>query len=190
MADPFIGEIRPFAFNFTPAGWLPCNGQQYQVVQYQALASILGNRFGGSWPQTFNVPDLRGRAATNCEGSGTWPLPSVPPSLGLAWGTNAVTLSAAQVPPHTHQAFGVGALANATATGTATATSYLSLLRAANIAYDLWSTDTPSNGALSPQMINSLGGGAGGVAQSHNNNSPYLTFNFCINHDGIYPTQN
>lgn len=190
MADPFIGEIRAFAFQFTPQGWLACDGTSYFVANYQALAVVLQNRFGGDGTR-FNVPDLRGRATTNSLGTGPWQAGFATQQFASTWGVSGVALTNAQVPAHTHQAFGVGALTNATAVSTASATSYLSVLRSGNSVYDSWSIDAvnPSN-LLAVQMIDVQGGGANGVAGAHPNVSPFLALRFCIATDGIFPTQN
>ncbi|OYQ37182.1 hypothetical protein CHU95_02210 [Niveispirillum lacus] len=191
MADPFIGEIRAFAFQYTPQGWLACDGHSYFVSQYQALAVVLQNRFGGDGTR-FNVPDLRGRATTNALGTGPWQAGgAATQQFASTWGVSEVTLNNSQVPSHTHQAFGVGALTNATAVSTASATSYLSVLRSGNSVYDAWSIDSVSTANhFAASMISVQGGGPNGVVGAHANISPFLALRFCIAADGVFPPQN
>ena len=61
MAEPFLGEIRAFGFNFAPRGWAMCNGQILSIAQNTALFSLLGTTYGGNGQTTFGLPDLRGR---------------------------------------------------------------------------------------------------------------------------------
>lgn len=186
MADPFIGEIRAFAFNFVPKGWLACDGASYPTRNpYLPLYAIIGSSYGGDQQTYFHVPDLRGRAPAGyvtSSGTAVPPYPSgwVNPAIGSTWGTRAVTLEINQLPVHTHQGFGYGALTNVTQTGTPGNTSYISLLRTGTIGYDIWSTDAPTD-YLAPQALAPAGG-----SQSHTNNQPYLPVNFCICLDGVY----
>ena len=94
--DPFIGEITLFAFNQTPQGWLPCNGQVLNINQYAALFSLLGTVYGGDGKTTFGLPDLRGRVAVN---QGTTAAPFY--TMGLAAGSESVTLTTSNIPLHT-----------------------------------------------------------------------------------------
>jgi microcystin-dependent protein len=106
MSEPFVGEIRMFGGTFAPRDWAFCAGQTMAVNQYQALFAILGTNYGGDGVQTFKLPDLRGRmpvGVTNTSGS---PLPPV--QIGEIDGTPQVTLTQANMPPHTHQATFVG----------------------------------------------------------------------------------
>lgn len=58
--DPFMGLIRLLPYNFTPIGWMSCEGQILQIMQYSALFALIGNKFGGNGTTTFALPDLRG----------------------------------------------------------------------------------------------------------------------------------
>lgn len=95
---PFLGEIRLFAFNFVPEGWLACNGQSLNVQENQALYSLIGNFYGGD-NKAFNLPDLRGRVAV---GAGTGTGLSSVPFAGMG-GAEKVTLNITQMPTHLHQ---------------------------------------------------------------------------------------
>src|SRR6188472_2509659 len=102
-SDPFLSEIKIFSFNFAPQGWAMCNGQLLPINQNQALFSLLGTTFGGNGQTNFALPDLRARTPTHA-GSGL--------QLGQNGGENAHTLTALEMPTHTHQAFGSSDNAN------------------------------------------------------------------------------
>src|SRR5829696_3550957 len=95
MADPFIGEIKLFAGNFEIRGWAFCNGQLLPIAQYDALFSLLGTTYGGDGQTTFGLPDLRGRVPIHT--NSTYP-------RGAMVGTEAETLTQAQMAGHPHQA--------------------------------------------------------------------------------------
>ena len=100
MSEPFLGQITLFAGNFAPRGWAFCEGQQLSIAQNSALFSILGTTYGGNGQTTFALPDLRGRAPVQ-QGQG----PGLSRySLGQQSGSEHVTLTAGQMPPHTHGA--------------------------------------------------------------------------------------
>src|ERR1700735_274106 len=98
MANPFVGEIRIFPFNFAPVGWALCQGQLLSISQNTALFSLLGTFYGGDGRTSFALPDLRGRVPV---GQGQGPgLSSY--DIGEMAGGEAVTLLATQIPPHSH----------------------------------------------------------------------------------------
>ena len=103
MANPFLGEIRAFSFAFAPTGWALCNGQTMQISQNAALFSLLGTTYGGNGVQTFQLPNLQGRVGIHVGGGF---------AQGQTAGEEAVALTTAQLPPHTHS---VNAAANGTA---------------------------------------------------------------------------
>jgi len=178
MSEPFIAEIRAFGFNFSPYGWAYCNGQLMPISQYTALFSLIGTTFGGDGVSTFGLPNLKGRAPMHWgNGAGlssyVWGQPS---------GTDSVTLTQSQMPQHNHAiqvAEGAGGAGENT--GTPDPTTWLG-----NSAHTY--LDTPGaipNTQMSPKAISATGGN-----QPHNNMQPYLTVNFCIALDGIYPSRN
>lgn len=122
--DAFIGEIRPFAFNYVPQGWLACDGNQYQMSNYQALASVIGLMYGGSG-NNFNVPDLRGRI-----GIGMGQLAGGNNYVeGQKGGVESITLNQNQLPNHDHNisgAFSTAAQQIAVEVAAPTNTTYLS----------------------------------------------------------------
>ena len=99
MSDAYIGEIRNFAFNFAPAGWLQCQGQLLSIAQNEDLFSLLGTTYGGNGVANFALPDLRGRAPIGI-GQGAFPMIT----QGQTGGQNTVTLTVAELPAHTHAA--------------------------------------------------------------------------------------
>lgn len=172
MSDPFVAEIRIFPFNFAPSGWAFCNGQLMPISQNTALFSLLGTEYGGDGKATFALPDLQGRAAMH---PGQGPGLSLH-DLGEQGGSDQVTLLQSEIPSHIHalQAAGnnatQGTLTNNVALGTTAGGA-------------LYQTQTGSN--LVPMSANALAPVGGGLP--HNNMQPYLTLNFCIALQGIFP---
>ena len=170
MAEPFLSEIRIMSFNFAPKGWALCNGQLLPINQNQALFSLLGTTFGGNGQTNFALPDLRGRVPMH-EGNGH--------TLGEKAGSEAVTLSLSQIPTHTHLLSGNNAQnTNAGLVDTPVSNYW------ANAGKTIFNTGN-GNSAMSPQTVASVGG-----SQAHENRSPFLTLNFCIALQGIFPSQN
>lgn len=168
MAEPFLSEIRLMSFAFAPRGWALCNGQLLPINQNQGLFSLLGTTFGGDGRVNFALPDLRGRVPIHV-GSGH--------TLGERGGEQAHTLSIAELPEHIH-------VANAT-TATATTNSPASnLLLGQSTAADLYAAASNLQ-AMAPAAIGNTGG-----SQAHLNMQPFLTLNFCIALQGIFPSPN
>lgn len=174
--EPFLGEVRLFPYNFAPRGWMECEGQLLSISQNTALFALLGTTYGGDGITTFALPDLRGRAPIHA-GTGPGLTPRV---LGERGGTETVTLTAAQTPAHTHQAFATTAAASSTIPGPGLLpaavsgdTFYVSTLAGNNAA------------AMSPQTLTPVGG-----SQPHENMMPTLTARWCIAFEGIFPSQN
>ncbi len=98
MANPYLGEIRIFPYNFSPMGWALCEGQTMPISQNTALFALLGTTYGGNGTTTFNLPDLRGRAVVGAgEGPGLSNY-----VLGEDGGAESVTLTSNQMPAHNH----------------------------------------------------------------------------------------
>lgn len=171
MADPFIGEVRPFAFDFTPRGWAACDGQLMLITQNVALYSILGATYGGDGKTTFGLPNLMGRVVV---GAGAAP-GLTPRALGEAGGVNAVTLLRSQVPTHRH-AMRAGASRTPIRTPVPDAVLGLS---AGGSAY----AETMPTVPMSSTMLSTVEG----HSQPHENRMPYLTVNFCIALEGVFP---
>lgn len=166
MAEPFLSEIRLMSFSFPPKGWAFCNGQLLPINQNQALFALLGTTFGGNGQTNFALPDFRGRTPIHVGNGHT---------LGERGGTQAHTLSMAELPTHTHvlQATGLRATTNVpTDARPAAATTSLY-----GEPHDLTT--------LSASSVTNVGG-----SQAHQNMQPYLTISFCIALQGIFPSPN
>jgi len=175
--DPFVAEIRIFPFNFAPKGWAFCDGQLLPLSQNTALFSLLGTTYGGDGKSNFALPNLQGRAPMH---PGQGPGLSLH-DLGEAAGTDTVTLLSTEIPSHSH-AFNAD-------TNDATVANPAG----GAVAQGVWSSGQNSglvvmySGAAPDTQLgpNAIGPNNGG--QPHNNLMPYLTLNFCIALQGVYP---
>ena len=170
MADPFVAEIRIFPFNFAPKGWAFCDGQLLPISQNTALFSLLGTTYGGDGKSNFALPDLQGSAPMQ---PGQGPGLSLH-DLGETGGSDTVTLLESEIPAHSHSWMG----SNQTAEDRTPAGEVFARATGGN----LYTTNTSSLGSLDPNAIAPAGGDA-----RHNNLMPYLTLNFCIAMQGVYP---
>ena len=171
MPEPFVGEIRIFAGSFAPTGWALCDGQLMPIAQNTALFMLLGNAYGGNGQNTFALPDLRGRVPVQ-SGQG----PGLTPRLrGEAPGAETHTLSVAEIPAHAHP---LGASA-ANGNSDAPAGGVMARSPAAVPQYAANADATLAASAVSPT----------GGSQPHNNMQPYLTLNFIIALQGIFPSR-
>lgn len=170
MADPFVAEIRIYPFNFAPRGWAFCNGQILPISQNTALFSLLGTTYGGDGRSTFGLPNLQGRAAMQ---------PRQGPGLSLrdlgeAGGSDTVTLLQSEMPVHAHSLSASNEIGeDRKAVGEAVARSTGGALYGPVPAIPV---------ALAAEAVAPVGGN-----QPHNNLMPYLTLNFCIALQGVYP---
>lgn len=173
MADQFIGEIRVVGFNFAPVGWALCNGQLLPISQNTALFSLLGTFYGGNGTSTFALPNLQGSAPMSYgNGAGLSPR-----SIGEVGGETSVTLLVTQLPAHTHPAMN----APASTAGAPTNAVFGGGGRGKEPAYAPMSTATA--------MMKTQAIGLTGSNQPHNNLPPYLTLNFIIALQGIFPSR-
>lgn len=164
--DPFIGEVKIVGFNFAPKGWAFCNGQTLPINQNQALFSLLGTTYGGNGSTTFQLPDLRGRAAMHT---------GQQHQMGERAGEETHTLTGPEMAGHTHTLMS-SALISQTDDP---ANAYLA--------------DTPAfpyknaapNTSLAPKSVNPVGGSG-----PHPNMQPYLTLSFVIALQGVFPSRN
>lgn len=165
MAQPYVGEIRLFAGNFAPAGWLFCAGQILPIAEYDVLFALIGTNYGGDGQITFALPDLRGRVPLH-QGSGY--------VLAQTAGVESVTLTSSQVPTHSH------ALRASSAAGTSSGPGNALLAATGSVnSYGSGNADQPMTaGALS----------SSGNSQPHNNMAPYLAVNYIISLFGIFPS--
>jgi len=165
MADPFVAEIRIFPFNFAPKGWAFCNGQLLPISQNTALFSLIGTFYGGDGRSNFALPDLQGSAPL---GQGQGPGLSEY-NVGEVGGAPSVALAASELPAHGHT---LSASSSNATTGTPAAN--------ATLAVSSLGTYGPAQNLVQMAPL-------GNAALPHNNMQPYLTFNFCIAMQGVFP---
>jgi microcystin-dependent protein len=165
--EPFIGELRLVPFNFAPKGWALCAGQLLPINQNQALFALLGTTYGGDGRTTFALPDLRGRIAV---GAGQLPGGSDYP-LGAAGGQETVRLTTSQLPGHAHAVHASSAAGTTKNPATAYPAGGGSYAAAKNV-------------RMKAGMIGQTGGG-----EEHENRPPYLSLNYVIALQGIFPAQ-
>lgn len=178
--EPFVGEIRLFAFGRIPEGWLPCNGQLVQITNNQLLFALIGTTFGGNGSTNFALPDLRGRVAISRNDVATPPVGAH--TVGSVGGQETVSMTMAQMPQHTH-------LVNASnlSTNQASPTNgYFS----SSTTVDYSAPSQPAYAAAGTQMVSLAPitvGSAGGAGTPMNNVQPFLSMNYCIATIGYYP---
>jgi microcystin-dependent protein len=166
VPEPFLAEIKICSFNFPPKGWAGCNGQILPINQNQALFSLLGTTYGGDGRVTFALPDLRARTPIHY-GEGV--------DLGQRGGTDAVTLTDAQIPAHSHLRATSNQATSANPVGNV-------LANAPRRGVGVFAQ--PASTAVMTGADLSVGGG-----QPHENRQPSLVLNFVIALQGIFPTR-
>jgi microcystin-dependent protein len=172
MADPFVAEIRIFPFNFAPKGWAFCDGQLLPISQNTALFSLLGTTYGGDGKSNFALPDMQGNAPMH---PGQGPGLSLH-DLGETGGSQTVTLLESEMPSHPHTMRGGSDVSdNNNPTNNIAAPP---IGRGNN----LYITTTSPLVGMNPAALTPAGGD-----QPHNNMQPYLTLNFCIALQGVFP---
>ena len=165
MAQPYVGEIRMFAGNFAPAGWMFCEGQLLPISENETLFQLIGTTYGADGESNFALPDMRGRIPIH-QGNGF--------ILAETGGAEEITLTVQQIPAHTHPLLASGDQASTVNPGnnvvgsTLTTTPYFA--------------NQPTN-PLSSQAISATGG-----SQPHTNFQPYLCVDFIISLFGIFPS--
>lgn len=167
MAEPFVGEIRTFAFGIVPKGWALCNGQLLQINSNQALYSIIGNRYGGDGRVTFALPNLQGRTPIHM---------SIHYPIATAGGESAHTLTITEIPQHTHQVQGSSENADKS--------------KVEGNTWGVTTSNRPIYAATANTTMNTAAIGTTGASQAHNNMQPYTAVSFCIALQGIYPSRN
>jgi microcystin-dependent protein len=167
MSTPYVGEIRMFAGNFAPAGWMFCEGQLQPISENEILFNLIGTTYGGDGQETFALPDLRGRLPLHVSNNYV---------LAQTGGVEEVTLSSNQIPAHTHPILASEALA------TSRDPAGKVLATAASSTVTPYGTDGPFV-LLHPSSLGNAGG-----SQPHTNLQPALCVSFIISLYGIYPS--
>ncbi len=170
MAQPYVGEIRMFAGNFAPAGWMFCEGQLLPISENETLFQLIGTTYGGDGESTFALPDLRGRLPIHM-GNGF--------ILAETGGAEEITLTVNQIPTHNHPILASNDPANSPSPANA-------LFSSTAVGQKVYSTATPTV-VLPPAVMNVTGGNQGGT-QPHTNFQPYLCVHFIISLFGIFPS--
>jgi microcystin-dependent protein len=166
MSQPFIGEIRIFAGNFAPAGWMFCEGQLLSISENDALFTLIGTTYGGDGQSTFALPDLRGRLPVH-QGNGV--------IQGETGGVEQVTLTEQQIPVHSHPL--------TASAGPGNLNSPAGNVLGESAAVKIYVAEQPT-ASLSPSALAATGG-----SQPHDNFQPYLCLNFIISLFGVFPSQ-
>ena len=165
MAQPYVGEIRMFAGNFAPAGWMFCEGQLLPISENETLFQLIGTTYGGDGESTFALPDLRGRIPIHQGGGFT---------LAETGGVEDVTLTVNQIAAHTHPALATNKTGQQSSPG--------GLVPGRVTGSDIYGSDSPFVNMAS-SMISPTGG-----SQPHTNFQPYLCVDFIISLFGIFPS--
>jgi microcystin-dependent protein len=171
MAQPYVGEIRMFAGNFAPVGWMFCEGQTLPISENDVLFQLIGTTYGGDGEETFNLPNLASRVPIHM---GTGP-DGTTYQLGEMAGTEQETLTIQQIPNHSHP------LTASTAVGNAQPPA--SALLAQSTVADMYIQDSPDS-TLAASSVQPAGG-----SQPHENTQPFLVINFIISLFGVFPSQ-
>jgi microcystin-dependent protein len=165
MAQPYVGEVRMFAGNFAPAGWMFCEGQLLPISENETLFQLIGTTYGGDGESTFALPDLRGRIPVH-QGNGF--------TLAETGGAEEITLTVNQIPAHSHPLLAANAVGNDPNPN--------NNVLAESSAVSLYQSASPA-AATAQQSIGSTGG-----SQPHTNFQPYLCIDFIISLFGIFPS--
>jgi len=175
MGQPYVGEVRMFAGNFAPAGWMTCDGQILPISEYDTLFNLIGTTYGGDGQSTFQLPNLAGKVPLHMGNGGT----GTTYVQGQAGGVSSVTLTTNQIPQHTHPI--VADANNATTTQQSPQNDYYG-----NTSPNHTYSTIVAN--VHPMMAGTLI--AQGGSQPHDNMQPYQALTFIISLFGIYPSPN
>ncbi len=175
MADQFLAEIRIFPFNFAPTGWAFCNGQLLPITQNTALFSLVGTYYGGDGRSTFGLPNLQG-SAPMFWGQGPGLSDHI---LGETGGSATVTLQLSGMPSHAH---GINCVDGPRVGGQVGQPGNAILIKSSGMPVNAYASGATQNQTMAANMVGIVGGNL-----PHNNLMPYLTLNFCIALQGVYP---
>jgi microcystin-dependent protein len=172
--NPFVAQLMLVPYNFAPLGWVFCQGQLLPISQFTAVFSLVGTFYGGDGKSNFALPNLQGCVAM---GQGQGPGLNLY-DIGETGGSDTVTLLTSEMPQHSHATMGVAQHANQASPGSSALSD---ALNAGGSPISLYATGTP-NVAMSPSAISPAGG-----SQPHNNMMPFVTLNWVIALQGVYP---
>jgi len=171
MPEPYVGEIRMFAGNFAPNGWMFCEGQTLPIAENEVLFQLIGTTYGGDGEETFNLPNLASRVPIHM---GTGP-DGTTYQLGEMAGTEQETLTTQQIPSHTHPLTGNS--------GNGTQANPAGAVLASSTIMKAYALETP-DANMAPTIVGPAGG-----SQPHENTQPFLCINFIISLFGVFPSQ-
>lgn len=174
MGQPYVGEIRMFAGNFAPNGWMFCEGQSLPISENEVLFQLIGTTYGGDGEETFNLPNLASRVPIHM---GTGP-DGTTYQIGEMAGTEQETLTIQQIPSHSHPEV----VAQVSGTSQSPSAKVLALPQSSQPGITFWGTDSVAQ--MSNQAIQPAGG-----SQPHENTQPFLCINFIISLFGVFPSQ-
>lgn len=169
MSQPYVGEIRIFAGNFPPNGWMFCDGQLLPISENETLFQLIGTTYGGDGQSTFGLPDLQGRIPAHAGNNFVFAEKA---------GTESVTLTVQQIPIHNHPVLGTASV------GTQDLPTNNIFAQSTDQLYFLPTAGLPANTTLHPQTVTPTGG-----SQPHENMAPFLCVNFIISLFGRFPSQ-
>jgi len=169
MAQPYVGEIRLFAGNFAPAGWMFCEGQLLPISENETLFQLIGTTYGGDGESTFALPDMQGRVPVH-QGNGL--------ILAETGGAESITLTVNQIPAHSHPL-----IASTAASTLSPANAFLSVPTSSQQGIQTYVSGAATTDTLHPSTVTPTGG-----SQPHDNFQPYLCVSFIISLFGIFPS--
>ncbi|MFB9075861.1 phage tail protein [Flavobacterium procerum] len=179
--EGYISEIRLFAGNFAPRGWMFCAGGTLSINDYTPLFALIGTTFGGNGQTNFKLPDLQGRVPV---GNGQRP-GGQNIVVGQVGGTETVTMSINQMPAHTHGST-TSTISIPTYSGAGTTASPSgNVLAALSGAYSAEAPDGTLKPVATPIAVTAAGG-----TQPFQILQPTLVTNYIICVEGIFPSRN
>lgn len=170
MGEPYVGEIRMFAGNFAPVGWMFCEGQSLSIAENDVLFTLIGTTYGGDGEETFNLPNLASRVPIHM-GAGP---DGTTYQIGEMGGTEQETLTVQQIPTHSHPF--------TCSTSIATESSPSGNVLAQSTVANMYIQDSP-DGSLAASSVQPVGG-----SQPHENTQPFLCISFIISLYGVFPS--
>lgn len=161
MSDALTGEVRIFPFSIVPDGWIICDGRELSRTEFSKLFNVIGDSFGTASSGTFKIPDLGGRVPLNTQDNSV--------NVGDTGGSETHSLSANEMPNHTHKISVSTTIGNIHEPTDAYLASVVAVSRA------MFSENSTPNMSMRNDSISNTGEGA-----PHNNMQPYMALPFYI----------